>query len=145
MLIDNKRIACIDTHSACSSLLSGSSKDETVTIDLADGYVTPGLLAVGNNLGIQDISSEPSTGDGSSDGDVLRFAKYGLHFGSRGLERARIGGVTKAVTAPASSGGLLRGVSVGLRTNENATILNGGIWKDDVALHVTIGQDGKGE
>lgn len=99
---------------------------------------------MGNNLGIQDIPSEPSTGDGSTSGDALHFAKYGLHFGGRGLGRARIGGVTRAVTAPAASG-LLRGVSVGLRTSENATILHGGIWKDEVALHVAIGQDGKGK
>ena len=142
VLIDDGRIACVNTYAACSS--ASNDDDEVITVALKNGHVTPGLIAVGNNLGIQDISSEPSTGDGSASGDSLHFAKYGIHFGGRGLGRARIGGVTKAVTAPISSG-LLKGVSVGLRTGENATILNGGIWKDEVALHVVIGQDGKGE
>ena len=142
VLVNNGRIDCIDVYSACSSI--SSDEDEIVTVELENGYVTPGLLAVGNNLGIQDIPSESSTGDGSTSDSVVHFAKYGIHFGGRGLGRARIGGVTKAVTAPASSG-LLKGVSVGLRTSENATILNGGIWKDEVALHVAIGQAGKGK
>lgn len=71
MLIDNNRISCINTYSACSSILSHDDEDETITIDLEDGYVTPGLIAIGNNLGIQDISSEPSTGDWSADSDAL--------------------------------------------------------------------------
>ena len=142
VLVNNGRIDCINTYSTCSFI--SSDENEIMTVALENGYVTPGLLAVGNNLGIQDIPSESSTGDGSTSDSALHFAKYGIHFGGRGFGRARIGGVTKAVTAPASSG-LLKGVSVGLRTSENAAILNGGIWKDEVALHVAIGQAGKGK
>ena len=66
-----------------------------------------------------------------------------MHLDGRGLARARIGGVTRAITAPLHGGGVVQGVSVGLRTSENATILDSGIWKDDVALHLVIGQAAK--
>ncbi|KAH9231962.1 hypothetical protein K456DRAFT_1773020 [Colletotrichum gloeosporioides 23] len=135
MVVTNGEITCLGAQSAYN------------------GYITPGLVAFGNNIGILDISSEPSTGDGSPGrkGNALKerkdlhFAKYGVHFGGRGFGRARLGGVTKAVTAPIFGGGLLQGVSVGLWTAENATLIGDGIWKDEVALHVAIGQEAKGD
>ncbi|KAI8151028.1 hypothetical protein K4K49_007133 [Colletotrichum sp. SAR 10_70] len=150
MVVTNGEITCLGARSACVSSHEG---DSIVSIKLDNGYITPGLVAFGNNIGILDISSEPSTGDGSPDrkGNALNerkdlhFAKYGIHFGGRGFGRARLGGVTRAVTAPIFGGGLLQGVSVGLRTAENATVLGGGIWKDEVALHVAIGQGAKGD
>ncbi|KAL2878408.1 hypothetical protein SGCOL_006382 [Colletotrichum sp. CLE4] len=150
LMVSSGRITCLDIKSRC---LSALQHDETVEIELANGYVTPGLIAFGNNIGILDISSEPATGDGPPGSKIdaldvqkhLHFAKYGVHFGGRGFGRARIGGVTRAVTAPVFVGGLLQGVSVGLRTGENATILEGGIWKDEVALHFAIGQEAKGD
>ncbi|KAJ3939890.1 uncharacterized protein N0V96_009879 [Colletotrichum fioriniae] len=150
LVVSNGRITCLDVESRCWSTIQ---HDSIVEINLANGYVTPGLVAFGNNLGILDISSEPSTGDGSPGSKVnaldtqkhLHSAKYGVHFGGKGFGRARIGGVTRAITAPIFGGGILQGVSVGLRTSENATILGGGIWKDEVALHFAIGQEAKGK
>ncbi|KAJ0282272.1 hypothetical protein CBS470a_007862 [Colletotrichum nupharicola] len=150
MVVTNGEITCLGAQSACVSSYEG---DSIVSIKLDNGYITPGLVAFGNNIGILDISSEPSTGDGSPGrkGNALKerkdlhFAKYGVHFGGRGFGRARLGGVTKAVTAPIFGGGLLQGVSVGLWTAENATLIGDGIWKDEVALHVAIGQEAKAE
>ncbi|KAK1843196.1 carbohydrate esterase family 9 protein [Colletotrichum chrysophilum] len=150
MVVTNGEITCLGAESACVSSYEGGS---IVSIKLDNGYITPGLVAFGNNIGILDISSEPSTGDGSpgrkgnalNERKDLHFAKYGVHFGGRGFGRARLGGVTRAVTAPIFGGGLLQGVSVGLRTAENATVLGGGIWKNEVALHVAIGQEAKGD
>lgn len=34
---------------------------------------------------------------------------------------------------------------MGIRTSDDVTVLNGGIWKDEVALHFTVGQSGIGE
>ena len=34
---------------------------------------------------------------------------------------------------------------MGLRTSDHVTIIDGGIWKDEVALHITIGQNGIGK
>lgn len=141
------KIACFDKESACASHYK---KDRVVHITLSNGYITPGLVAFGNNLGIQEIPSERSTGDGraANSGDILNeqknvhFAKYGVHLQGRAFTRARIGGVTKAVTPPHGTG-IIQGVSVGIRTSETATILEGGIWKDDVAFHLAIGQSAK--
>lgn len=147
LVVSNGDVQCFDRSSVCLPPRSSSS----TIFNLTNGYVTPSLLAFGNNIGVLDISSEPSTGDGASlsskvlDETNIPFAKYGIHFGSRSFDRARLGGVTRAVTAPLHSGGVLRGVSVGLRTNQNATTINGGIWRDEVALHVHIGQDAKGQ
>ncbi|KAG0155647.1 hypothetical protein PDIDSM_2820 [Penicillium digitatum] len=145
MLVEDGRVRCLDTRSSC---LSDETQKNTAQIALNNGYVLPGLVAFGNKLGIQSIPSESSTGDGSGSksGDALNedktlhFAKYGVHLDGKGLARARIGGVTRAVTAPLHGGGVAQGVSVGLRMSKDATILDNGIWKDDVALHLVIGQ-----
>ncbi|KAE8361967.1 hypothetical protein BDV27DRAFT_160194 [Aspergillus caelatus] len=151
LLLQDGKAVCLDKRSTC---LSTKYNEQNVTeINLNHGYITPGLVAFGNNLGIQDIPSEESTGDGltGKSADVLNeqrslhFAKYGLHLHGRAFTRARIGGVTKAITAPRSNGGIIQGVSVGIRTSETATILDNGIWKDDIALHLRVGQSAKGD
>lgn len=151
LLIQDGKAVCLNKRSTC---LSSIYNEQNVTeINLSNGHITPGLIAFGNNLGIQDIPSEESTGDGltGKSADVLNeqkslhFAKYGLHLHGRAFTRARIGGVTKAITAPRSNGGVIQGVSAGIRTSEKATILDNGIWKGDVALHLTLGQSAKGE
>ncbi|KAJ5685084.1 hypothetical protein N7536_007703 [Penicillium majusculum] len=150
MLVEDGQVKCLDKRSSC---LSSEIQENTAHIALKNGHVLPGLVAFGNKLGIQSIPSEPSTGDGSGskNGDALNekkslhFAKYGVHLDGRGLARARIGGVTRAITAPLHGGGVAQGVSVGLRTSANATILDNGIWKDDVALHLVIGQAAKSD
>lgn len=150
LLVEDGQITCFAERSACVS--SSGSEDGLMQVKLNNGYITPGLVAFGNNIGIQSIPSESSTGDGSAakSGDALNeqkavhFAKYGVHFLGRAFTRARIGGVTRAISAPHSGASIIQGVSVGIRTSVNATILSGGIWKDDVALHFTIGQAAKG-
>ncbi|KAJ8107283.1 hypothetical protein OPT61_g8972 [Boeremia exigua] len=146
LVLNNGKVQCFGRSSTCHS----SHMSAITVLNLTNGYITPGLLAFGNNIGLLDISSEPLTGDGvplspiTSDSMNIPSSKYGVHFGSRSFDRARLGGVTRAITAPLHSGGLLQGVSVGLRITENATVLDGGIWKDEVALHVHLGQDAKG-
>ncbi|KAB8210940.1 hypothetical protein BDV34DRAFT_235981 [Aspergillus parasiticus] len=137
LLIEDGKVVCLNKRSTC---LSSKQEEQNVTeFNLNEGYITPGLVAFGNNIGIQDIPSEESTGDGSSSKGTdalngqksLHFAKYGVHLHGRAFTRAKIGGVTKVITAPRSNGGIIQGVSVGIRTSETATILNNGIWKDD--------------
>lgn len=150
LLIERGRATCLGEPSVCVPSLSDEA--DLVRVELKDGHVTPGLVAFGNTLGIQSISSETATGDGSagSTGNALdapkslHFAKYGVHLHDRAFTRARIGGITKTVTAPLG-GGILQGVSVGLRVTEDASILGNGIWKDNVALHLTIGQSARGK
>ncbi|PLB50380.1 hypothetical protein P170DRAFT_454922 [Aspergillus steynii IBT 23096] len=146
LLVDNDKVACFNKKSAC---VAHYKEDEVARIELNNGYVTPGLVAFANNLGIQAIPPESSTGDGTvksqdllNEQKSVHFAKYGVHLHGKAFTRARIGGVTKAVTPPHGTG-ILQGVSVGVRTSETATILEGGIWKDNVALHLAIGQSAK--
>jgi imidazolonepropionase-like amidohydrolase len=150
-LIENGRIKCLDEKSSC--IPPESSQNDMTHIALKNGHITPGIVAFGNKLGIQSIPSESSTGDGSpgksgdslNENSALHFAKYGVHLHDRAFARARIGGVTRAITAPQIGEGIIQGVSVGLRTNLNATILDGAVWKDNVALHLVIGQAAKGK
>ncbi|KAB8222437.1 hypothetical protein BDV33DRAFT_189637 [Aspergillus novoparasiticus] len=137
LLLEDGKVVCLNKRSTC---LSTKQDEQNITeLNLNEGYITPGFVAFGNNIGIQDIPSEESTGDGSSgkSADALNekksihFAKYGVHLHGRAFTRASIGGVTKAITAPRSDGGIIQGVSVGIRTSETATILDDGIWKDD--------------
>ncbi|OJJ54511.1 hypothetical protein ASPSYDRAFT_159752 [Aspergillus sydowii CBS 593.65] len=148
LVIENNQVPCLGTTSTCLNRFQTS--ENFTEIPLRNGHITPGLVAFGNNLGIQEIPSEPSTGDDSAghSGDLLdeaksvHFAKYGVHLHGRAFDRARIGDVTKAVSPPHGSG-VVQGVSVGIRTGPNVTILDKGIWKDDVALHIAVGQDAK--
>ncbi|KAE8323836.1 hypothetical protein BDV39DRAFT_208502 [Aspergillus sergii] len=128
LLLEDGKTVCLNKRSTC---LSTKQDEQNITeLNLNEGYITPGLVAFGNNIGIQDIPSEESTGDGSSgkSADALNeqkgihFAKYGVHLHGRAFTRARIGGVTKAITAPRSNGGIIQGVSVG---DDTPTVASG--------------------
>lgn len=147
MVISSGKIACLGGHECMTSMTSMSDAD---VISLQDGYVLPGLTAISTTLGLTEIESEDSTSDGrgSPDADPLDpdnaiYAKYGVHTEGRAFARARIGGVTRAITAPVGRS-FLGGVSVGIKTSEGSNPINGGIFKEDVALHFVVGQDVKG-
>ncbi|KAJ9301850.1 hypothetical protein DTO271G3_716 [Paecilomyces variotii] len=144
--IKSGKITCLGKYDECISTTTPNSN----VIALQNGHVLPGLTAFSTTLGLVEIPSEKSTSDGpvSPKLDPLNpenvvYAKYGVHPEGRALDRARIGGVTRAVTAPIPDG-FLSGVSVGIKTGENRTILDGGIFQDDVALHFVVGQESKG-
>jgi imidazolonepropionase-like amidohydrolase len=143
MVVDHGKIICFDSDDQCAS-----ASAESITISLKDGHVLPGLTAVSVSLGLQEISGDSRTGDGevkkaSFDPNDTVYAKYGIHLDGRAFARARIGGVTRAVTAPLYSG-FVDGVSTGIKTTGKNTILDGGIFQDDVALHFAVGQGAKG-
>ncbi|KAK4497874.1 hypothetical protein PRZ48_010529 [Zasmidium cellare] len=145
VVFDGGEVICLGLEDDCAS-----SAEHGVVISLKNGYITPGLLAVSQTLGLVDITGEPSTSDGIvnpkanvASEDSIDFAKYGLHSNSRGLERARLGGISKAVAIPQSRGGTVRGVSVGFRTSNSTDILDGGIYQEDVALHFELSQASK--
>lgn len=157
MVIADGEIACLGTGADCSTAatkLRGSHDDEHVTsIELQNGHLSRGLIAVTSSLGIAEISMIPATGDGivktaGSDASTVDHAKYGVSLGgekskSKTFARARVGGVTRAVQAPMTEGGLVVGVSTGMRTGVDSTLLNGGLFQDDVAMHVALGEDAK--
>lgn len=146
-VVHNGKLICLDTALKCQAI----SIDAPV-VHLDNGHLSYGITAITSSLGILEISSESSTTDGSGtraedplDASKVDYAKYGAHLDGRAFERARIGGVTRAVTLPQYDGGLIRGVSAGIRTSGNKSILDGGIWEEEVGLHVVVGQESKCE
>lgn len=146
IVIEDGNISCINKHEVCLA-----AAGDAHIINLEHGYITPGLTAVSQTLGLVEITGEQSTGDGSvnpkagDDEGLIDYAKYGIHLEGKGFTRARMGGITKGVTPPLWGGGLIQGISVAYETSDNATILDGGILKEDLALHVTVSQPSKGE
>ncbi|KAL4788813.1 hypothetical protein BDV19DRAFT_397964 [Aspergillus venezuelensis] len=148
LVMENNRISCLGPRTTCFH--QHQTATNITEISLENGYITPGLIAFGNNLGFQDIPSEPSTGDGAggqtgdllNEAKIVHFAEYGVHLHGKAFDMARIGGVTRAISPPHGSGAV-QGVSVGVYTGPDETILGGGIWKDDAALHFSVGQSAK--
>jgi hypothetical protein len=62
-VVRNGDIVCYGAAATCS--LDDVTDGERVrVVDLEGGAISPGLLTYGSPLGLQEISSEPSTGDG---------------------------------------------------------------------------------
>ncbi|KAL4922703.1 hypothetical protein BDW62DRAFT_196710 [Aspergillus aurantiobrunneus] len=71
------------------------------------------------------------------------YAKDGVHLEGRAFDRARTGGVTRAITVPLKKR-LLRGMSAGIKISGNTTDLDKRILEESVALHFAAGQTSKG-
>ncbi|TKW54460.1 hypothetical protein CTA1_10760 [Colletotrichum tanaceti] len=149
LVISDGAVACLGTPENCSSAAArvSAAEPDVTTLDLTNGHVLPGLTALTASLGMVEIATEDSTGDGFADpnkdgGDPenLDFAKYGVQLEGKAFSRARLGGITRAVTPPLGSeeGGFVNGVSVGILTRTDRTLLDGGVFRPEVALHVTI-------
>ncbi|CCX17451.1 Similar to Dihydropyrimidinase; acc. no. Q55DL0 [Pyronema omphalodes CBS 100304] len=133
------------THVLCLAATCEPPAARTIVkeITLEHGTLTPPVYAVSNALGLSEIEQEQITRDGPAptDPNTISKAHFGLHFGSDLLQRAQFGGVTKIITPPNPSGGIVRGVSAGFYS-AGASALDG-IWQENVALHVVIGQSAK--
>ncbi|KIW03433.1 uncharacterized protein PV09_05203 [Verruconis gallopava] len=140
------KIACFGSAAKCSDFNVNSER-----IHLENGHVFPGLTAVTTGLGLEEIPAEKSTVDGRvpadldvSDPSQLIYARYGIRLSGKAFGRARIGGVTRAVSIPhVDEGGFGGAVSVGIKTSENENVLEQGIFKDEVGLHIVVGQGAK--
>lgn len=139
-------IVCFGDISQCASAARGGT-----VIEVDDGYVLPGLTAASVALGMAEMNFDDSTGDGSVsttsdpfDPDDVVYAKCGVHLEGKFFARARIGGVTKAISPPLG-GGYIKGVSVGISTIDHLPRRGRGIFSDDVALHVQVSQAAKGK
>ncbi|OBR14270.1 Carbohydrate esterase family 9 protein [Colletotrichum higginsianum IMI 349063] len=152
LVISNGAVACLGTPENCSSAAARvSAEPDVTTLDLSNGHVLPGLTALTASLGMVEIATEDSTGDGFADPkkdggnpENLDFAKYGVQLEGKAFSRARLGGITRAVTPPLSEeGGFVNGVSVGILTRTDRTLLDGGVFRPEVALHVTIDDKAK--
>lgn len=157
LVIESGKVTCLGVDSSCSSAAAKLIQDDTVSVYLSSGHLTRGLTTVTSALGIFDIADESETGDGAREVvqskqaqnvENIGYAKYAVTLGgsqveSKAFARARLGGVTRAIQAPMTKGGLIAGVSTGMRTGLNSTLLNGGLFQEDVALHVVLGEEAK--
>ncbi|KAJ5725334.1 uncharacterized protein N7483_006691, partial [Penicillium malachiteum] len=149
MVLESGRVICIGLLEDCSTV-----SNDAVGLNLENGHIIPGLTAFVHHMGLSEIEMESTSGDGwivpqtmnAKELDIT-YAKYGLRLAGKDLNRARLGGITRAVVAPmissVSENSFLQGVSTAFKTSGNRTILDGAIIKDDVALHFVIGQRGK--
>ncbi|KAJ5703988.1 hypothetical protein N7493_011126 [Penicillium malachiteum] len=149
IVLERGRVVCIGLPKDCLIVAN-----DVVHLDLKNGHIIPGLTALVHHMGLSEIEMESISGDGSvapqpmnaKELDVT-YAKHGLRIEGKDINRARLGGVTRAVVAPMIStmteNSFLQGVSTAFKTSGNQTILDGAIIKDDVALHFVIGQSGK--
>ncbi|KAF9920078.1 hypothetical protein FBU30_010136 [Linnemannia zychae] len=123
-----------------------AAKSDTPVYDVGgEGVVLPSLLSVGApNLGLIEIGAEETTGDGHPNlNSGILSAADGLKFGGLHMDEAYKAGVLVGVTAPGSEH-VVQGVSVAFSTGaSDALSSKTAIIKENVALHVKIGQDAK--
>lgn len=143
---DPYELLVADGHIKC---FAKSCKNYTTNhyelISVENGALLPGLTALTESHGLVEMQSEQSTGDGDSrsiEGFEVLKAKDGLHLQSEHLKRAYNSGVLRIITPPFRSEGkkFITGVSTSF--NSNAQDLSG-ILKQEVALHITLGDMGK--
>lgn len=146
LVVSDGSISCFAP--SCESAIADLQPTESppVRLSLSNGHLTPGLTALTSSLGMIEISTDPSTGDGivdplldARDPSNLPLAKFGVELRGKAFARARMGGVTRAVSPPtALAGGFAVGVSVGILTGEGRDLLDGGVFREEVALHLRI-------
>ncbi|KAK7001003.1 carbohydrate esterase family 9 protein [Favolaschia claudopus] len=142
------RIVCFGDDAACPL----ESVEEY--LDLDGGHIAPGMMTFGSSLGLEEISSEPSTGDGSpynpfiepvppilNDPAALASAAEALMFGTRSALTAYRFGVTSATVRETSSGdarNIISGLSTTISTGASHAMERGAIIQKYTALHVAI-------
>ncbi|THG99949.1 hypothetical protein EW026_g2520 [Hermanssonia centrifuga] len=119
-------------------------------VDLAGGWISPGLISFGSVLGLEEIQGEASTSDGyvldpllykvpdiaGGDNSIIRAAD-GLQYTTRNALLAYMSGITAAITAPKAAG-FLAGLSVVFATSAKHQLDDGGLIQDVAAVHVFI-------
>jgi hypothetical protein len=147
LVVSDGSVSCFDVD--CGDSIASLGGD-AVRVDLANGHLLPGLTAMTTSLGMVEIATDPVTGDGyvnpmlnAKDPANVDYAKYGVMLKGKAFARARMGGVTRAISPPILLAGFLQGVSVGILTGQDKTLLDGGIFQEEVALHVHVDNNAK--
>ncbi|KEZ43349.1 hypothetical protein SAPIO_CDS4805 [Scedosporium apiospermum] len=146
LVINDGKISCLGSEHDCQEAATEVLHyDSTLTLHLSQGHVLPGLTAVTASLGMSEILLAPSSSNGMENPaagisipGAIDYAKFGVQLQGRAFARARMGGVTRAVSPPLSLGGVVIGVSVGINTDTSKSLHNGGIFQSDVALHLGL-------
>jgi len=148
MVVKQGNITCLST--SCVAEMGSARLDGVQTYDLKNGYLLPGLTILSSAHGLMDIEAEISTVDGFVDPNrdptkpsSVIYAKDGLAFDGKHLERAQAAGILNLVTAPLS-GGFLQGVSVAFKASGTSVLDEGAVIQEEVALHFAIGHESNG-
>lgn len=147
IILEDGKVVCAGTLAVCrDSRTRIESTEGYGSLRLTNGHVVPGMSALTNALGAREIAMDPNTGDGSASGqdiadpDSLTYAKHAALLDGKNFARARLGGITRAITAPITDApAFVAGVSVEILTSGKNSLLHGGIVQEDVALHVALG------
>jgi len=132
------RSGSIECVGSCVREIDSARSEGVETIYLRDGHIAPPMTSFGSLLGIEEIAGEEDAKDGANGESVFSAAADGLTLGGKSLQAAYAHGVTKAISAPASSGGGLKGLSAGFHTGAKYAGEKNTIFADDVALHYTL-------
>ncbi|KAJ6629347.1 hypothetical protein B0H10DRAFT_2388381 [Mycena sp. CBHHK59/15] len=135
LLFGMERLFVLATTLPVSCL--GSDRGDEEIIDLKGGSLAPGLTSFGSNLGLSEITQEPSTMDGPHSGYTVIRAVDGLQFGGRHSLLAYRSGVTTGITAPMSRW-FLQGVATAFDVGVGVGLEPGAIVQAETALHVSI-------
>ena len=148
MVVRNGSITCLS--SSCEPEMHSANSDGVPIRHLNNGYILPGLTLLSPSHGLAEIVSERTTLDGLVDSSKdpkdtksVIYAKDGLTFGGKHLERAHAAGILNLVTAPLSNG-FSQGVSVAFKSGGDSVLQKGAVIKEDVALHFQISHDSNG-
>ena len=60
VIVNAGKIVCAGVDNTCTSLVTNGAR----LVDLEGGSIAPAFISFGSNLGLQEITYEPSTGDG---------------------------------------------------------------------------------
>ncbi|KAJ6515699.1 carbohydrate esterase family 9 protein [Mycena sanguinolenta] len=146
-------IICVGDKAVCPL----NALDVAEYVDLEGGSIMPGLMTFGSPLGLEEIRSESSTGNGPTldaftervpailnDPGALANAMDALMFGTRNALTAYCSGVTSGTVSlmkPASLGGsanVIAGISTTFSTGAAHAMERGAILQRVTALHVAI-------
>ncbi|KAJ6628787.1 carbohydrate esterase family 9 protein [Mycena sp. CBHHK59/15] len=151
VIVENGKIICAGDHNACPL----DAGDTAHYVDLHGGSVSPGIMTFGSPLGLEEIRSEPSTGDGPlfnafvdnvpailNDPGAVVKAMDTLQFGTRNALTAYRSGVTLGTTSLTKStsdrANVISGVSTTFSTGSSHAMERGAIVQQFADLHVVI-------
>jgi hypothetical protein len=146
MVVQNGEIVCLS--STCSHQVETARAQGVKIHHLQNGYILPGLTILAPSLGLAEILAEKSTYDGLANSDpakpqTITYARDGLTFDGKHLERAHAAGILNIITAPLSTS-FLQGVSVAFNSGAKSILEKGAIIQEEVALHFLISHGTRG-
>jgi imidazolonepropionase-like amidohydrolase len=141
VVVENGKITC--AGKACVTTAS-----EYETIDLKGGSLAPGLISFGSELGLTEITAEPTTRTGDppsvlDDNKILSgllvHAADGAQFGGKDELMALREGITTGVTCPQTAD-FLKGMSYSFSLGARHALEQGAIGNPAAALHISLRQ-----